>query len=181
MHAPLHTVVVGKPYIDGESGWPEMVDYQYTAEGHSLRIFCGGPSDKYVEAVRAGRCEVAILVAQPVIVMLYHFPSVIGWKDAPFSWHLVPPHRHGPLRGETDGPLSRVLHIVLIDAHDGIVRALRRVPLTPEFAHALETAIRDQAAHTWSAPEYHAALLDLSRRFPDAEAMQAAAIAHCAA
>jgi hypothetical protein len=46
------------------------------------------------------------------------------------------------------------LTIVLVEGSDGIVRAVRPVTLSPDFAIALHTAIRDQAERSFDEEEY---------------------------
>jgi hypothetical protein len=61
-----------------------------------------------------------------------------------------------PPTDETSPALRAPCTIILVDAADGIVRALRSVRFSPEFTQALHRAIADQiiapyngAAHRW--------------------------------
>lgn len=162
----MHSISVGRPYIEGRSSWPEASEYNYAANGHELRLFWPSPSDAETAAVRGGRMDLAILVRQPVILLLYRITGACGWSDAPYSWHLVP-ESHRDLPDEPKPDERALLQIVLIDASTGIVRAIRATTLTPHATNALHRAIRAQSAAPWDAGDYDAALQQLQQRSCD--------------
>ena len=169
---------VGKPYIAGRVNWPEGAEYNYHAGAHELRLFINSPSPKEIAAVSNWTSEFALAVEPPVILFLYRFVYGIDWRDAPYSWHLVPadqrtlPDPEGP---ETGAPL----HVILVDAGSGLVRALRAVTFSPEFTRTLHGAIRVQAESPWPGQAaYDAAVADLRLSYLNFADLRRRAVAH---
>ncbi|XXX79215.1 hypothetical protein WMF30_10615 [Sorangium sp. So ce134] len=176
-----HILSVGQLYHPGRTRWPEAVQYQLRGGTHELVMFWPGLAVRDIAAVRRGPCEFALLVQQPVIWLLYRFDGACDWSDAPFSVHLVPEAERGPAMAvDTLGATTRaLLHVVLVDAGSGVVRALRQVSLSPEFTAALHAGINEQLAAPWDERAYDAALQRGYEAWPTAEAMLAAALARC--
>ena len=161
-----HLYQVGKPYIPGRAGWPEGVEYSYRAGEHELCFFFRSPPRAQVEALRTGECEFALVVDRPVIYLMYRFGEAINWSDAPYSWHLIPQDQR-TLPGPEGSETGAMLHVLLIDADNSRVLALRAVTFSPAFTRALHAAIRAQAVLPWvGQAAYDAALADLYRRYP---------------
>ena len=164
-----HVLEVGKPYISGRREWPEGVEYNFRAGGHELRMFLHGPRASEVEAVRKGECEFALVVKGPVIFFMYRFGKAVYWSDPSYSWHMVPEDQR--TLPDPEGLETRaLLHMLLVDAKNGLVLALRTVSFSPAFTRALHDAIRAQAASPWvGQATYDAALADLYRRYPTSD------------
>jgi hypothetical protein len=58
-----------------------------------------------------------------------------------------------------------VLTVVLVEASDGIVHAVRPLALSAEFSLALDAAIRDQAARPFVETDHHRQAADLYTRW----------------
>ncbi len=173
----MRVLQVGKPYIPGRTDWREGVEYNYRAGAHEMRMFFERPAVSEVEAVRKGECEFALAVEGPVIFLLYCFRPAIDWSDAPFSWHLVPEIER-TLPQQEGNETRALLHVDLIEAKTGIVRALRVVTFSPEFTYALHNAIREQAASPWLGRDaYDAALRDAYRHYARSEDLLKRAVA----
>jgi len=146
---------VGRPYNPNRVSWPECVQYNYRGGEHELALFWLAPSAQDIAAVRRGEVELAPLYARPVLYMLYRIEGACGWSDAPYSIHLVP-------AGErvSPPPESRrtLLHVILVDAGSGIVRALRALSMSPELAAAIYAGVRDQLTAPWDRVAYDAAI-----------------------
>lgn len=168
---------VGEPYIAGRTSWPEAVEYNYRAGAHELRMFFDSPRAPTINSVRAGAADFALVVEPPVIFLLYRFAPAIAWSDAPYSCHLVPEDQR--TLPDAEGPQTRaLLHVVLVDAGTGLIRALRLVTFSPAYTRALHDAIREQASSPWlSGPTYDAALADIYRRYPTSAELLKHAIA----
>ena len=162
----MHLYRVGEPYIVGRSAWPEAVEYNYRSGEHELRMFLRAPTPREIEAVRTGDCAFALAAEGPVIFLLYRFGDSISWSDAPSCWHLVPETERA--LPESEGPETRaLLHVILVDADSGIIRALRVVSFSPTFTRALHVAIRQQATSPWPGrAAYDAALAEIYRQYP---------------
>lgn len=132
-----------------------------------------------VSAVRTGEAFVAIATEGPVIFFLYRFDGACGWSDAPFSWHLVP-EAERTLPDPSRGPETRALiHVILVDAATGIIRALRSASLSPRVTEVLHVLIARQAQAPWDALAYDQELERAYARFPRTEDLVAQARAKC--
>jgi hypothetical protein len=162
--------VVGELYNPDRSSWPEAVQYNLCWGRHELVMFIGSPTPSEIGAVRSGRAEFALLVEGPILFFLYSFePHFAGrgidWSEAPFSWHLVPENQRTLPDVQSTPEARGVLRIILVDAHTGIVKALRTVNLAQEFTEQLRQAIQEQAAKAWNAEEYDQALAAAYRKY----------------
>lgn len=168
---------VGAPYNPARRVWPETAQYSYRGGGHELVLFLRRPTPAEVAAVRGGASEFALYHHEDQICLLYRFGRPgegIPWSDAPTSWHLVPAAER-VLPPATSGAERALLTVVLVDAADGLVRALRTVTWSPAFTAAVHAALRDQAARPWSEALYDANRTLLYARYPSTEALLAVA------
>lgn len=136
---------VGKPYVPSRTQWPEAVEYNFRGGEHELRMFLGRPSPAEVVGISRGPCEFGLYVDGPVIFFLYRFPGAgLEWSDAPYSIHLVTEAERIEPEVHVTDETRALLHVVMVDAESGIVRALRAVTLSPALTEALHGAIRRQ-------------------------------------
>lgn len=138
-----HTLIaVGQPYgrwpspgRDGavltlEPGWME------------LTMFMSRPRPEEIAAVRAGRAEFA-WVTCPHAGMLCFRLGTLPWWDAPYEAHKA----GTPGWAEAVVPgMHHLLAITLVDADDGITRALRPVTWPPHFTGAVRDAVAGHLA-----------------------------------
>ena len=172
----MHALEVGKLFLPGKTTWPQGGGYAFRAGAHELHLFLPSPSVSEVRAVRTGVANFAIAVEPPIIFFLYRFARAIAWSRAPFSWHLVSEDQRAlPESGEPE--TRALLHIVLVDANTGLVRAHRLVAFAPTFTSALHDAIWAQAVVPWPGQLlYDAALAAIYCRFPAPEDLLAQAL-----
>lgn len=163
----MHRYAVGEPYTE-RTHWPELAQYNYRGGEHELVLFFDRPTSKETQAVRKEVVEFALFIERRLIVMLYRFGTAIPWSDAPYSIHLVPSEQR-TLPPATGPAEQALLHIVLVDASSGIIRALRVVSLVPEFTQALHRAIREQAEMPFTRADYNGELESLFARYSSAE------------
>lgn len=163
----VHLYEVGKPYTDRKH-WPELAQYNYRSGEHELILFFDRPSSKEVQAVRKDPFELALYTAGMQIVLLYRFGQVIPWSDAPYSIHLVSPEQR-TLPLPTGSEEQAWLHVVLVDASNGIVRALRSLTMSAEFTQALHQSIRAQADMPFTRANYNGELEALFAEYSSAD------------
>ena len=149
----MNLYAVGKPYNPARTRWPETVQYNYRGGEHELVIFMAAPSSDETHAVKKGRFDLTLYANGPLIILPFCFEGQ-PWSDAPYSVHLVPEAERTIPALIDDPSQGAALHIVLVDAATGIIRALRLVGLSNDFSNALHRAIQEQAAIPWDSNEY---------------------------
>lgn len=172
-------LVVGQPYIPGKVRWDEGVEYAWRGGGHELRLFFASPSAKEIRAIRKGMAEYALVVAPPVVLLLFRFGSM-EWSDAPYTIHLEGEQDRTP-PPDVAGEARYLLTNLLVDAATGILQAIRVVSLSHTFTKALHAAIRDQLAAPFDRAAYDAHLDRLYRENPTSMRLLRLATARCAA
>jgi hypothetical protein len=183
MENNMEVFKVGEPYMGKRRGWVEGVQYGYDEAGHVLQLFFASPTNAEVEAARKGRVELALYHTSDheVLMLAYRVlvdgREVIPWSDAPYSWHAIPAERraHPPV---LTGEQRPVLELHLVDTKTGLLRALRRVSMSPEFGRTLHAAISAQAARSPDPASYNARLELLYGRM-DAATIAASAVGRC--
>jgi len=142
-------------------------------DGHELALFFASPSGREADVVSRGDVELGVLVRGSVIFFLYRFGAAgeIDWTDAPFSIHRVPKEERVDPAAIVDD--QRKLHVVLVDASTGLVRALRRISLSPAFSSALHTALVAQARAPYDPAAYSADMNAAYDRFAHSRQMAA--------
>jgi hypothetical protein len=136
---------VGRPYAPGWRYPGDGVEYRYR-DGHELRVILRNLADREVARIGGdGGVDLALVVEPLVFTLLAAFEGVIPWSGAPYSWHYLRDEERAFPALVADVELT----IVLVEGNDGIVRAVRPVTLSLEFALALDTAIREQAGRAF--------------------------------
>jgi hypothetical protein len=172
----MRELTVGQLYLSGRTTWPERTEYLYTDNGHELRLFLADPSPEEVAAVKVGKFSFALFQRGPAIWFLFRV-GPFTWSDNPFAWHLVPAERrHVPVEPQE---LERAaIAVILVDAGNGIVRAIRGLSFSPHFTRELHRAIREQAAAPWVNSEFDRTLSATSAALTSEE-MARQALATC--
>lgn len=172
----LHAYSVSQRYHPDRASWPDGVtQYNYRSGGHELILFLARPRSTEVQTVKRGNTEFALVTQDDLLLLLYRFDKNgdgLPWGDAPYSWHLVPADQRD-LPSEPETPERRdLLHVLLVDAADGLIRAIRVVTLSPSFTAVLRGSIREQAARPWPGDAaYDRQLQALYQRFPQTAEM----------
>lgn len=141
---------VGQSYIPGQIKLEEQLRYRLDYEGHSLLLVKAGITEPEIENIQKGTVELGMYIDGPIIFLLFKF-GTSTWNDAPYSWHTVPAGiRVYPAEAmETDK-----LKVALVEANDGLVKAVREIVFTPEFADKLNEAITNQATGSFNGLSY---------------------------
>jgi hypothetical protein len=166
----MHAYEVGKPYDPGRKIWPQGSQFNCRGGELELVLFRDEPTPAEVEGVKTGQADFRLYGQDGLVVLLYRFRHGQGglpWSDAPYQYHLVaeaervPPPDPGKLSPES----GVLLHIILVNAAGGQIRALRAVSLSPEFTRALVVAIGRQASRPFDSRAYDSQLKQLYIRF----------------
>jgi hypothetical protein len=138
---------VGKPYDPARRSWPEGADYNFRHGAHELRLFLGRATPSEAKAVRAGPVEFGFFAEPEGLFLITRFGSQMSF-DCSYHWQrmaeVTGDRTLPPPSEETSPELRAILTIILIEASDGVVRAVRVVSFSPEFTRLLHKAITDQ-------------------------------------
>lgn len=169
---------VGEPYMGKKRGWVQGVQYNFDQAGHILQLFFERPTMKEVGAIQKEKIELALYVTDDsqIISLAFCAPG-IPWSDAPYYWHLVPAERRA-MPQELVGEQRPMLEIHLVDTATGLLRAMRRVSMSPAFGAKLHASIKAQAQAPVDIAGYHARLDGLMGRL-DSETIAAMAQVSC--
>ena len=141
----MYAIEVGKLYDPHRRRWPEGADYDFRGGAHELCIFLDGATAAEVEAIKSGPVEFGFFADPMGLFLITRFGSQHSF-DCSYNWHRVAMAERTlpPPTDETSPALRAPCTIILVDAADGIVLALRSVTFSPEFSRALHRAIADQ-------------------------------------
>ena len=196
MSEQFRVMQIGGLYSPDRTVWEERAEYNYRASGHELRIFFKNPADHEIAAVQSGTAEFGLYYSNhpssPVLIFLYHFAGGmtplgdnrielhsggIPWSDAPYTYWMVNPEDRGvPNREPGDPRTHDVLHVFLVDADTGIIKAMRMCTFSPKFTDAIHFAIKDQASKSFKQAEYDAQLAHLYNTQPTETLLQQALV-----
>jgi hypothetical protein len=162
----------------GERALVEGAEYAFRRGEHELIVRLGSITRRELDDVGQGECEFALVVENDVLFFLHRFGRSMSWSDAPFSWWLVPEAERMPAPAPQAAEPSVLLQVALVDAGTDIVRALRRVFLSPAFGRALHAAIRVQASRPWAGRDaFDRQIAAAHERCPESRSMLSAAFA----
>ncbi len=141
----MQIVAIGKPLFEERTELPEAVEYSYQSGDHTLLLSMKNLHPQEIEAVRESEAEFGLYCENGVIFLLYRFGEALPWSDSAFSWwNVAEEDRKIPALPENSAERI-LLKIILIEAANGIVKAIRVTTLSPDFTKKLHTAIREQA------------------------------------
>lgn len=160
---------VGRLYAADRRRWPRAVNYLYRCDGHHLALFINGVTACQEDDLARGRAELAVVFDWREITLCSRFGESIPWcHSAPFRWHGMPPaDRILPPDPDLIPGLHGQIQVVLVEADDGTVRALRSLSLTSASTAVLHAAIRGQAGHLARVAPPLWAVARLSRLYRD--------------
>lgn len=180
--SPFASLAVGKLYKPGQTSWPVCVDYNYTTNGHELRLFWNQMAKQEIMEVKKGRAEFALFIDQRVMWLCFKF-GTMPWSDQPFNIQLVPQDIRA-LPQELEANQRASLVILLVDADTGILKAIRSLTFSPAFSVALHKAISEQCREpvpSWllNTQEYTAFINSTYDKYPYPDDMVRKAVARC--
>lgn len=141
----MQIVAVGKPLFEGRNELPEAIEYNYQSGDHTLLLSMKNLHPKEIEAVRSMEAEFGLYCENGIVFLLYRFGETLPWSDSAFSWWNVAQEDRRMPAPPLDPAERILLKIILVEAANGIVEAIRVTTLSPEFTGKLHDAIRRQA------------------------------------
>ena len=141
----MQIVAIGKPLFEGRDELPEAIEYNYQGGDHTLLLSMKNLHPCEIRAVREEHAEFGLYCENGIIFLLYRFGASLPWSDSAFSWwNVAEEDRRIP--APQVNPAERILlKIILVEAANGTVKAIRVTTFSPEFTEKLHSAIREQA------------------------------------
>jgi len=174
----VYEIAVGKPYNPAVRTWPETPLLRVTPKGVELVLFFNNPTSKEVNEIRNGVPQFAWVDLGQVAFLCFRF-GTLSWADCPFHVCRQPADERGMPPGEASDGGHLLTTTVLVNAADGIVRALRAITWPPEFADAVRQTVRRQLDTPPEVAEaaYDRAVDEAYARYPDTDSMLEHAVA----
>ena len=141
----MHIVAIGKPLFVGREELPEAIEYNYQAGDHTLLLSMNNLHREEIEAVREAEAEFGLYCENGIVFLLYRFGEILPWSDSAFSWWNVAEEDRRIPAPQMNSAERILLKIILVEAANGIVKAIRVTTLSPAFTEKLHDAIREQA------------------------------------
>ncbi|MEU5181188.1 hypothetical protein AB0G49_14160 [Streptomyces longwoodensis] len=172
-----HTLAVGEPYPSRVAWTDGQAQTAITAGGVTFVLPLRQPSDSEVHAFRKGNAEFALYPGDHFALLLYRFsnpkgsrnPAASGpgieWSDAGWEYHRQAMGAAQPAPPGVPGG-SFPLELVLVDADTNVVKALRLIGPTTEFADAVRAAVTRQAQQAPAFEHAMAEIDSLYARYP---------------
>ena len=159
---------VGQLYNAKVQVWPETPHLRLRDEAE-LVLFLRQPTSREIQAVRTGQAAFGWVATEHTGILCYSFDGGVPWSDTPYT-----PHRDLPLE-KSFFPIAQGaptgLHVVLVDAATGIIKAMRQTPWPPRFAAAVYATVTRLASAPFSSATADQALAALWARYPDTDAL----------
>ena len=176
----MYITKVGELLLPDKTSYPEGVIFEFDEAGPMLIYALRGLSEGDSMAARKGKVELALYEAPPVLFILSRIQGLAQWSDSPFSIRLYDDKGRAFDWAEPI-PAGRGLglHVVLVDADTGILKAQRLVSLSTEFSRGLRAAILRQLEDAGFTPAaYHEKVDSIYRRYTTEELLQRAEFRH---
>lgn len=146
----LRKFEVGKPFEEGVTWYQEETRFEFNESGPVLLVFLKSPTEKEIEAFRAGDVKIGFYEMENIIFLLFKFGG-LPWIDAPYSIHLSAEFQPANIeKGKGYG-----LQIFLIDAASGILKVIRLIGMGTEWSRRFREAILKQKAAPFDPYEYN--------------------------
>lgn len=168
----MRTYAIGQPYGGESQRWAQS-PHLTISRGVELAVFLSDPSDEERAAVTAGPADFAWVAGEHFALLAFQFAGPDGepgirWSDCPYTPHLAtdaaPPDAAGT------GRVQPVL-VVLVDADDGRIAALRMLTWPSRFVDAVAVTVARLARNAVDVTVHDAALEGLYARYPRPEVL----------
>jgi hypothetical protein len=136
-------------------------------EGAEFLLPIGSPTPTEVAGFR-GNAEFALVPSYRVLALVYRFldPTTrkgLPWSDTTWQDHPLPGGERAEVPGQPGTGFP--IHLILIDAHTGIVVAMRAAQVPADFADGLRAAVQRQRQHPYDQNLAARAINDLYDRY----------------
>jgi hypothetical protein len=143
---------VGKPYLLKHSTCSEGSEYSYSTRGYELKLCFSNPFHEEIASIADGNASFDLLIEEGIVFFLFRFDPGIPWSCVPYCyWGIPEDQRQVP---PPHGEQGTLLTVLLIDADNSLLKAVREVELEPSFCLNLHHAIATQLAEPISMQEY---------------------------
>ena len=171
----IWTLQVGQPFTPERTEWdPDSFEYRYFNGNHLLQICVASPSSKEIEAFSEGAVRIGLYVEHGVIFFIFKLEGVMAWSDQAFSIHLVHQANQEIPAVETGKRIG--LSLVLVDANNGLVSALRFVTLSPHYSQVFYRELRRQAAEPFNIDNHNRSINLVYKTHPESRSLARAAL-----
>jgi len=174
----MYVYQVGTLYHPDRTSWPETPSLRMTTKGHDLTLFYSRPTSAEVQAVRNGVAQFAWVDAGAVGVLAFRLGD-LPWADCPYHPYGEEEAGLWPAIDELAPGQHQLVHLVLVDAATGIIRAQRALTWPAQFVRVVRTSVTRmlEAPHDQAASD--AALDALYEQYPTHELAALRAAATC--
>jgi hypothetical protein len=166
----MHIVAIGKSLFEERTEMPEAIEYNYQSGDHTLLLSMKNLHREENEAVREAEAEFGLYCENSIVFLLYRFGETLPWSDSAFSWWNVAEEDRRIPAPQMNPAGHILLKIILVEAANGIVKAIRVTTLSPAFTEKLHDAIRRQAkGEPFSRDEFVNRSLQIYQKFTPAD------------
>jgi len=163
---------VGELYKADRTAWPESPRLSLSQDEVELALFYQDPTPQEINDVRSGSARFALLHGDHALILAFRFGRQ-PWSDVPWQAAGQTHPAVGLVESEPDGHL--LVRVALVDATNGIVKALRVTSWGPAFAAEVRAAIAAQLRHGSTAAQGQAEVDGWYRRYRNTSALVQAA------
>jgi hypothetical protein len=146
---------VGKRLFEENTNYVEGPVFEYFKDGPMLIIAFQSPTAAEIKGIKNGKFEMGLYECGNILFIVIKVKSCGGWMDAPFSIRLYDGKRTFDWSEESTEGKGLALHLVLVDANDGILKAQRLIGTSNDFTKGLRSAILKQLEEPFSLAQYH--------------------------
>lgn len=171
---------VGDQLYKGIAGFEEGTHYNYTLAGHTLILSMKDPLPEHVAAVSDDEAVFGLATRDRAAFVLCRFGN-LPWRIAHYNWWINPPVLRPDPWDDLDTVDSGVyVTVTLVDAADGIVKALRSVRLAKEFSRMFLLTVETQTKPSFDPWHYLEVVESVIHGDPEIAALLREAVCVCA-
>lgn len=161
---------VGKPYPLKDGNRLEGSEYRYSNKGYELKLCFSNPFHEEIISIADGKASFNLLLEQGIVFFLFKFDPGIPWSYVPYCYWGIPENAR-QIPSPPTVEQSTLLTVLLIDAEDGILKAVREIVLEHRLALTLYHAIAAQLSNPISPQEYAKRLDEVCSKYPSPASM----------
>ncbi len=158
--ANLTKYSIGEPYIANKTAWPQAYEYNYSQGSHTLRMFVRTLHSKEIEGIREGKAQFALTIIGDIIFLHFRFAGAFDWSDCPYSIHMVDKDLQELPNLDFEPDIGAILTVFLVDAENGILKAMRVLTFNHRFTMKLHQAIIDQYHRPFNQADYERQVIE---------------------